>query len=93
MKNTQRLLKKRIAYGIIIKAARCLLGAGCRGFLCLKDGLFDAEKFIYQILGIVNLMLVYPDIHSGEYGWALLSGASALLCYFMIRIIDCTEIK
>ena len=33
----------------LFRGNRCLLGAGCRGFLFRKDGLFDAEKFIYQI--------------------------------------------
>jgi hypothetical protein len=55
--------------------------------------LFKLLKFIFQVFTIINLLLMYGDICLGEYGWVVISGACALVCYYLARLLDSVEIK
>ena len=50
--------------------------------------MFKFLSFIFQILGIINIILMIADVFHGYYGWALISALSAVVCYVFSNLTD-----
>ena len=50
--------------------------------------MFKFLSFIFQVLGIINIILMIADVFSGYYGWALISALCAVICYVFSDLTD-----
>ena len=50
--------------------------------------MFKFLSFIFQILGIINIILIIAALSYEYYGWALISALCVVLCYVCLNLTD-----